>query len=177
MRNAGPAPSRWTPRIARRRRGCEVCRKPACRFTKRLLDTSSVFSGHGRIHTPAIHHDSVKSAVRVTVLLAAAILLAWHGLLLSTPHNHADHAVPQEELACSASHPSSHTNHLHGSGRLLASHLCLACLAGSTVPDAPAAVTVNPVTDGHTAVVFAAIDLRSRIHTHLPLLRGPPLTT
>jgi hypothetical protein len=176
MRNSGPSPFRWTP-IITRRCDVEVCRKSACRFTKRLLDTSSVFSGHGRIHTPAIHHDSVRLAARVIALLAAAILLAWHGLLLSTPHNHVEHAVPQEELACSASHPSSHNNHLHGSGQLMASHLCLACLAGSTVWEAPGVAQVEMAPVGDSMVAAAFLDLRSRLHTHIPLLRGPPVTT
>ena len=127
--------------------------------------------------TPAIHHDFVRSAARLTVLLAAAMLLAWHGLLLATPHTHADHAVPQEEIACSASRPSSQNNHLHGSGRLLASHPCLACLAGSTVADAPGSGEVETAPVGDSPVAATPSDLRSRLHAHLPLLRGPPVTT
>ena len=124
----------------------------------------------------AIHHDFMNSPARATILLVAATLLAWHGVLLSTPHNHADNAVPQEELACSASQPSSQTNHLHGSGRAVSSHPCLACLAGSTVADAPGIAEVESVAGGESCVVVVSTDLRARLQSHLPLLRGPPLT-
>ena len=50
----GPAPFRWTPRIARRRRGCGVCGKPEG-FSKWLLETRSVFRRHGRIHSLMNH--------------------------------------------------------------------------------------------------------------------------
>ena len=111
------------------------------------------------------------------MLLVAAALLAWHGVLLATPHNHADNTVPQEELACSASHPRSQTDHLHGSGRLLAPHPCLACLAGTTVAVTPGIARVEGAVVDGSAGVAPVCDLRSRLHTQLPLLRGPPLTT
>lgn len=102
------------------------------------------------------------------------MLVVWHGVMLSTPHTHADAAVPQEELVCSASHPLSQTHHLHGSGRLLSPHPCLACLAGSTIADAPGTAGIGAASACDVLVAIAASDLRSRLHTHLPLLRGPP---
>jgi len=101
----------------------------------------------------------------------------WYGVLLSTPHNHANNAVPQEELACSASHPFSQTNHLHASGLSVTPHPCLACLAGTTVVDTLGLAEVEEAAVGETVFVAPSSDLRSRLHTQLPLLRGPPLTT
>jgi hypothetical protein len=110
-------------------------------------------------------------------LLVAAALLTWHGVLLATPHNHADSTVPQEELICSASHPSSQTSHLHGSGRLLSPHPCLACLAGTTVAVVIGISGIDGAEVDDFIVLPSAADLRSRAHTRLPPLRGPPLTT
>ena len=124
-----------------------------------------------------MHHASVKSPVRIILLLVAAALVGWHGVVLSTPHNHADVAVPQEQLACSASHPSSQANHLHAAGRLLSPHPCLACLAGSTVTETPGIVGVDTLTPAGPAVATRSLDRRSRLYTSLPLLRGPPLIT
>ena len=103
--------------------------------------------------------------------------LTWQGVLLSTPHTHANDAVSREELACSASRPTSQTNHLHGSGHSVTPHPCLACLAGTTVADALGLAEVEEAAVGETTIVAVCSDLRSRLHTRLPLLRGPPLTT
>ena len=111
------------------------------------------------------------------MLVVAAMLLTWHGVLISTPHDHADTAVPQEELACSASSPSSQTSHLYGSGRLLAPHPCQACLAGSAPADSFGGVGAETLADGESIVATVSTDLRSRFHAHLPLLRGPPPRT
>ena len=127
--------------------------------------------------TPEIHHGSVKSPVRTPVLLAAAMLLAWNGVVLSTPHTHADTAIPQEELACSASRPLSQTNHLHGSGHSVTHHLCLACLAGTTVADAMRLAEVEEAAVGESTRMTASSDLRSRLYIQLPFLRGPPTTS
>ena len=124
-----------------------------------------------------IHIEYVISLARATILLVAAMSLTWHGVLLATPHSHADNAVPQEELACSASHPSSQITHLHGSGHSVPPHPCLACLAGTTVADAMGLAEVEEAAVGESIIVVASSDLRSRLHTQLPLLRGPPLTT
>ncbi|MCW8984461.1 MAG: hypothetical protein OQK55_03895 [Thermoanaerobaculales bacterium] len=115
--------------------------------------------------------------VRTTVLFVAAMSLAWHGVLLSTPHNHADNAVPQEELACSASHPTSQTYHLHVSGNSLTPHPCLACVFGSTVAEGPGITEISDSPAGTSFVTGVSTDLRARYQTQLPLLRGPPLTT
>lgn len=121
------------------------------------------------------HYLGVRSYPRISLLLVA-VLVAWNGMLLSVPHKHADIAVPQEELACSASHPSSKTNHLHDSGRLLSPHLCVACLAGSNVAASPGIATIAAMVP---SVAGEAIDLavgRPHLHTRLPLTRGPPPT-
>ncbi len=119
----------------------------------------------------------MRSLARATILLVAAMSLTWHGVLLSTPHTHADDAVPREELTCSASHPTSQTNHLHGLGHSVSLHSCLACLAGTTVVDTLGLTEVEEAAVGESIIVAASSDLRSRLHTQLPLLRGPPLTT
>jgi hypothetical protein len=141
----------------------------SCGFAQKLNDTNGF-----DMSRPSVHHSLVRSLARTTVFLVAASLLAWHGVLLATPHNHADNSVPQEELACAASHPSSQTSHLHDSGRLLSPHPCLACLAGTTVAEAPASRGVESTTDGEWVADSTSPDLRSRFHTQLPLLRGPP---
>ena len=53
----GPAPLWWTPRIARRRRCCWICGKPAG-FSKWLRETRSVFRSHGRFNSHANHAAS-----------------------------------------------------------------------------------------------------------------------
>ena len=116
----------------------------------------------------------MKSAARVTVLLMAAILPAWHGLLLSTPHSHADNAVPQEELVCSASHPSSQKLHLHEAGQLLTPHPCLACLAGSNFAAMGGASIIEMTTVVSGASVVSATDCRFETLAHLADLRAPP---
>lgn len=129
------------------------------------------------IHPLAVHHDSVKSPARATLLLLAAILLTWHGVLISTPHSHADRSVPQEELACSASSPSSQNHHLHDSGRLRAPRPCLACLAGPTSAEVFGVAGLATSAAGKSTSVTVSPDLRSRLQTQLPLLRGPPART
>ena len=111
------------------------------------------------------------------MVLVVAAMLTWHGVVLATPHNHADSSVPQEELVCSASHPSSQTSHIHGSGRLLSPHPCLACLAGTTVLDVIGISGIDGADIDQLVVTASATDLRPRFHALLPPLRGPPLTT
>jgi len=123
---------------------------------------------------PAIHHGSVKSPARATILLVAAMSLTWHGVLLSIPHTHADDVVPREELACSASRPLSQTNHLHGSGHSVSPHPCLACLAGTAVTDGLGLAEVEEAAVGESVAVARTSDLRSRLLIQLPFLRGPP---
>jgi hypothetical protein len=120
------------------------------------------------------HHVPVRHPVRTTAIFVMATLLAWHGFVLSIPHNHAKHGVPQEELLCTASHPLSQTNHLHASGRHLSPHPCIACLAGSTAIDATDSALLERSADQGAAEIVAASDLRSRYRSHLPLHRGPP---
>lgn len=122
------------------------------------------------------HYCGVRCFTKISVSLAAALLVAWNGMLIAVPHNHVDVAVPQEALDCSASHPSSQTNHLHDSGRLLSPHRCVACLAGSTVAAVPAMAKVDARAPSAIHVVRVPADCRSQIHTHLPLTRGPPAT-
>jgi len=108
------------------------------------------------------------------VLLAVAMLVAWHGVLLSTPHNHADDVVPQEELACSASHPSSQESHLHDAGQLLTPHPCLACLAGSNFAAMGHASIIEMTTVVSGASVVSATDCRFETFAYLADLRAPP---
>jgi hypothetical protein len=116
----------------------------------------------------------VKLSVRVPFLLAVAMLVAWHGLLLSTPHSHAENAVPQEELVCSASHPSSQESHLHEAGQLLTPHTCLACLAGSNFAAMGGASIIEMTTVVSGASVVSATDCRFETLAHLADLRAPP---
>jgi hypothetical protein len=128
-------------------------------------------------HAAAIHHESVNSPARAPIVLLAATLLTWHGVLLSMPHHHVDNDVPQEEIACSVSGSSSQVFHLHGSGRLLSPHACLACLAGTTVAEAPGVAEVEGAAVGGSTVATTSSDFRARFRSHLPLLRGPPATS
>jgi hypothetical protein len=141
-----------------------------------LNDTKAADPGFD-FRARAVHHESVKPATRAIILFVAAVLLTWHGVLLATPHNHDDTVVPREEIACSASHPSSQANHVHSSGRHLSRHPCVACLAGSTVADASGIAKVDTETVGVSIFVVMSSDLRPRLHSHLPHLRGPPLTS
>ena len=122
-----------------------------------------------------VHDVRVKSATRAAVLFVATVLMAWQAVVVTAPHYHADSTVPQEELVCSASRPSSQTNHLHASGHAMSPHYCLACLAGSPVAEAPESAAISAATDGTPRGVAAPEILRSRLHIHCPLVRGPPL--
>jgi hypothetical protein len=119
----------------------------------------------------------VKSPAKVIALVATAVLVAWYGVVFSIPHNHADGALPQEELACSASHPTSQTSHLHASGQLLSPHPCLACLAGFTGGDLHSGSTVWLADDCESEITVGFAGSRSDHFAHIPLLRGPPVTT
>ncbi len=122
----------------------------------------------------AVHHGQMRVSSRVLLVTVAALLMTWHGLLLSLPHNHADVGIPQEELACSASHPLSGSFHLHGAGEVLAPHHCLACLAGSNHASAPVTMTLGVVISEFVQPAAAAADCRTHSRFHLPLYRGPP---
>jgi hypothetical protein len=116
----------------------------------------------------------MRSGFKATLLLVAATLAVWHGVLLGVPHNHVDTAVPQEELACSASHPFSQTSHLHSAGHLLAPHDCLACFAGTNGATAPGLSSLPVLIPSEVLLDVPGEDCRAQIHSHLPLLRGPP---
>ena len=113
--------------------------------------------------------------MRVPALVLAAMLVVWHGLLQGAPHTHADRTVPQELLACSASHPFSHEVHLHSAGKVMTPHVCLACLAGSVTAAIPAASCGGAAAVGAPAIEVVATDVRSQLNAELPLLRGPPV--
>ena len=133
------------------------------------------FSSHGfDIIGTTNHHGWVRVSARVLLVTAAAFLMTWHGIILGLPPNHADTGIPQEELACSASHPLSSTFHLHGAGEVLTPHHCLACLAGSNHAAAPAMMAARPVFSKQVQEVAAVTDCRPYGRFHLPLLRGPP---
>lgn len=107
--------------------------------------------------------------------LTAAILVTWHGVILSVPHRHIDDGVPQEELACSASHSLSQTSHLHGAGIVLAPHSCLACIAGTSSAAAPGFGSLPTATTSISQPPVLPDVCRSQDFSCLPLLRGPPL--
>jgi hypothetical protein len=122
----------------------------------------------------AVHHGQVRVSSRVLLVTMAALLMPWHGLILSLPHSHVDVDIPQEELACSASHPLSGTFHLHGAGEVLTPHHCLACLAGSNHASAPVTMTLGVVISEYVQPAAVVTDCRSHGRFHLPLSRGPP---
>jgi len=110
----------------------------------------------------------------MTALLVMTVLVSWQGIVLSIPHNHSDSAVPQEELLCSASRPSSDAFHLHAKGQQLSPHPCIACLAGWQIADEPGSTAVEGMADQGAGGVSLGEGLRSRFHSHLPPDRGPP---
>ena len=124
----------------------------------------------------AVHHGQVRVSSRVVLVTAAALLMTWHGVMLSLPHSHVDADIPQEELACSASHPLSGTFHLHSAGEVLTPHHCLACLAGSNHASAPVTMTFGIVISENVQPAAAVADCRLHSRFHLPLHRGPPTT-
>jgi hypothetical protein len=124
----------------------------------------------------AVHHGQVRVSSRVLLVTVAALLMTWNGLILSLPHSHVDVDIPQEELACSASHPLSGTFHLHGAGEVLTPHHCLACLVGSNHASAPVAMKLGVVISEYVQPAAAVADCRSHSRFHLPLHRGPPTT-
>jgi len=107
-----------------------------------------------------------------TLLLVVA--LAWHGVLLTLPHDHEDAVAPRSEADCGLMGAASIDHHLHQLPETLPARHCLACLAGHAVPlfrgrlvygalalssrVAPAVATVRPASTG----------------TVLPAHRGPP---
>jgi len=104
----------------------------------------------------------------------AAVLVAWHGILLSLPHTHAARDVPHYATVCTAAEPGSSAVHLHPSSSLIQPHGCLACLVasahGASVP------AHNGVMAPRSAVVRTrrATCRRFDTHLHLPSLRAPP---
>jgi len=102
-------------------------------------------------------------------------LLPWLGLLQAFPHTHADTAIPQEELACSASSPRSHEVHLHEAGHLLPHYPCLACLAGMSHAAAPSLFKLEREEPAARFAAEQTHDVRSRSRAYLPLSRGPPV--
>ena len=140
-----------------------------------LTRRAKSFSPHGfDIIDTTNHHGRVRVSAKVLLVTAAAFLMTWHGIILSLPHDHADAGIPQEELACSASHPLSSTFHLHGAGEVLTPHHCLACLAGSNHASAPVTVALGSVISEYVQPAVAVADCRSKFRVHLPVQRGPP---
>jgi hypothetical protein len=120
------------------------------------------------------HHGWVRLSAKTLLVTTAAFLMTWYGIILGLPHHHADPGIPQEELACSASHLLSSTSHLHGAGVVLAPHDCLACLTGSNHASAPATMALGTKISDDVQVAVAVTDCRSHGRFHLPLHRGPP---
>jgi hypothetical protein len=112
---------------------------------------------------------------KVPSVLFAVALAAWQGLAVSIPHNHADIHLPQEEIACSVSHPLSGEFHLHGAGEILTPHTCFACLTGSIVGFAPVRTTIDAVFSKNFETAVAVPGCRKHNRFHLPFHRGPPI--
>lgn len=115
---------------------------------------------------------SLRARLPVVPLVAALVL--WHGLLQAVPHNHAEAGVPQELLACRASHPLSQESHLHGAGEAMTPHPCLACLVGSTAASVPGLSRIDGLAPEQRRLEGAASHARSVVRTQLPPSRGPP---
>jgi hypothetical protein len=105
---------------------------------------------------------------------AAVLLVAWHGLLLSLPHEHHGERLQIDVARCSATAPTSSEVHLHRAVRELPRTFCLACLVASTLAalessqvhletSVAPAPTLEPVREHHTGGV-----------TRLPQWRAPP---
>jgi hypothetical protein len=112
--------------------------------------------------------------MRITPLAIVATFVFWHALLQGVPHHHADTAVPQERMTCSASRPLSQEFHLHSAGEALDVHSCLACSAGSTAEFSDQADDAAHVPDLRASAEVGQPDCRSLHRAHLPLHRGPP---
>jgi len=110
-----------------------------------------------------------------SLLLIAALLVAWHGLILSLPHTHTiDPDVPRFAGHCSAAHPGSHVFHLHPESRRLPPHFCLACLVRSTVAaQAGSEISLGPA-PAHSIAAAIPPSVVIDGHTALPNLRAPP---
>ena len=116
----------------------------------------------------------MRRGIALPALMVAAVLVVWHGVILSLPHTHADPNVPQEAISCTASQVGSQDFHLHQRGRAMAAHPCLACLAGSTIAEMPYAVPFMRDVATGTHLQSAWKIHRSGTHAHLPDPRAPP---
>lgn len=108
----------------------------------------------------------------MAILVAALVL--WHGLLQAVPHHHIEAGIPQEVLACWASHPLSQESHMHGAGEAMTPHPCLACLAGSITAAMPALSRIDGAAPGGGSVEVVPPSPRSLPLVQLPPSRGPP---
>jgi hypothetical protein len=117
---------------------------------------------------------ALMSRRRIGVSLVAALLVAWHGALLSLPHVDHGERVKIDVARCSATAADTPEFHLHAVVRELPRSRCLACLVASTF----AVVHAN----SPSPVVLAVVTPRVagvRWHPagsplHLPQLRAPP---
>lgn len=111
---------------------------------------------------------------RRTVPFLAAMLVAWHGMLLSLPHVHDEPGGREDVPRCAASRPGSFAVHLHDGGRTLPPRVCLSCLVGQTAATVsgwqplPGLRPASPIDFGEPVLHRESIGLR------LPLLRAPP---
>ena len=121
-------------------------------------------------------HRGMGWRMKDPVLVAVSCLFMWHGIELAVPHHHADFDVPQERLACSASHPLSGESHLHRGGETLDAHPCFTCVVGSVLPSAPPGASAEDAPDQRVLTAAAFPDFRSHHRALLPLHRGPPAT-
>ncbi len=107
-------------------------------------------------------------------VVAAAFLVAWHGVLLAAPHTHGDRAVPRLAAVCLVAHPGSGQFHVHPLPPEVPPGGCLACLVAGTVslhataPQAASSGAGALPGAGRPALAAAAAPLGG------PHLRAPP---
>ncbi|NOZ95759.1 MAG: hypothetical protein GXP47_13625 [Acidobacteria bacterium] len=104
----------------------------------------------------------------------AAVLVAWHGVLLSLPHTHGDRNVPRYAEVCTATHPGSMAVHLHPAPELIPPHGCLACLVSSAHGASIAAHRGVMAPRSLPVRTTRIICRRADTYRHLPSLRAPP---
>lgn len=111
---------------------------------------------------------------RIRLAAVAALLVAWHGVLLSLPHTHHGDRLEIDVARCSATQPGSSVFHFHGVVRELPHAFCLACLVASTI----AALGPADRVPGSSATAALRLDApypyEARALTLLPRLRAPP---
>ncbi len=110
-----------------------------------------------------------------SLFIAAVLLVAWHGLILSLPHTHTEEPnVPRFDGYCSVAYPGSHQFHIHPEGHQLPPHFCLACLVRSTTATVGGWSFGINLTPARDFVQAASRSQGAGTPTVLPQKRAPP---